>query len=146
MAEAPAKLGTALLGLSEEQLDTRYRKDGWTLRQVVHHLADAQLNGFTRFKLALTEDRPAIKTYEEDLWSETADGREAPVNLSVDLLTALHARWVILLESLTEGGFARTFRHPQRGELRIDDAIQLVAWHSIHHTAHVSKLRERQGW
>jgi uncharacterized damage-inducible protein DinB len=146
MAEAPAKLRTALLGLSEEQLDTRYRKDGWTLRQVVHHLADAQLNGFTRFKLALTEDRPAIKTYEEDLWSETADGREAPVNLSVDLLTALHARWVILLESLTEGGFARTFRHPQRGQLRIDDAIQLYAWHGIHHTAHISTLRERKGW
>jgi uncharacterized damage-inducible protein DinB len=146
MAEAPAKLRTALLGLSEEQLDTRYRKDGWTLRQVVHHLADAQLNGFTRFKLALTEDKPAIKTYEEDLWSETADGRKAPVNLSVDLLTALHARWVILLESLGESGFARTFRHPQRGELRIDDAIQLYAWHSLHHTAHVSQLRERKGW
>jgi hypothetical protein len=80
LAEAPAKLRTALLGLSEEQMDTRYRKDGWTLRQVVHHLADAQLNGFTRFKLALTEDRPAIKTYEEDLWSETVDGREAPAN------------------------------------------------------------------
>ncbi len=121
-------------------------KEGWTLRQVVHHLADAQLNGFTRFKLALTEDRPAIKTYEEDLWSETADGREAPVNLSVDLLTALHARWVILLESLTESGFARTFRHPQRGELRFDDGIQLYAWRGIHHTAHISKLRERTGW
>jgi uncharacterized damage-inducible protein DinB len=146
MEEAPAKLRTALLGLSEEQLDTRYRKDGWTLRQVVHHLADAQLNGFTRFKLALTEDSPAIKTYEEDLWSETADGREAPVNLSVDLLAALHARWVILLKSLTEKEFARTFRHPQRGELRIDDAIQLYAWHCVHHTAHISKLRERKGW
>jgi uncharacterized damage-inducible protein DinB len=146
MAEAPAKLRTALLGLSEDQLDTRYRNDGWTLRQVVHHLADAQLNGFTRFKLALTEDRPAIKTYEEDLWSQTADGRDAPVNLSVDLLTALHARWVILLKSLTEREFARTFRHPQRGELRIDDAIQLYAWHAIHHTAHITQLRERNGW
>jgi uncharacterized damage-inducible protein DinB len=146
LAEAPAKLRTTLLGLSEEQLDTRYRKDRWTLRQVVHHLADAQLNGFTRFKLALTEDRPAIKTYEEDLWSETVDGREAPANLSVDLLTALHARWVILLESLTESGFARSFRHPQRGELRIDDALQLYAWHGIHHTAHISKLRQRNGW
>ncbi|PYX54779.1 MAG: hypothetical protein DMG76_20610 [Acidobacteria bacterium] len=80
------------------------------------------------------------------MWSETADGREAPVNLSVDLLTALHARWVILRESLTESGLAPTFRHPQRGELRIDDAIQLHAWHSIHHAAHVSKLRERKGW
>jgi uncharacterized damage-inducible protein DinB len=146
MEEAPAKLRAALLGLSEEQLDTRYRKDGWTLRQVVHHLADAQLNGFTRFKLALTEDGPAIKTYEENLWSETADGREAPVNLSADLLAALHARWVILLKSLSEGEFARTFLHPQRGELRIDDAIQLYAWHCVHHTAHISRLRERMGW
>src|SRR3982074_3232702 len=146
MAEAPAKLRTALLGLSEEQLDTRYRNDGWTLRQVVHHLAGPQLNGFTRFKLALTEDRPAIKTYEEDLWSQTPDGRDAPVNLSVDLLTALHARWVILLKSLTAREFARTFSHPQRGELRIDDAIQLYAWHGIHHTAHITRLRERKGW
>jgi uncharacterized damage-inducible protein DinB len=146
MAEAPARLCTALLGLSEEQIDTRYREGGWTLRQVVHHLADAQLNGFTRFKLALTEDRPAIKTYEEDLWSETADGREAPVNLSVDLLAALHARWVILLESLTENGFGRSFLHPQRGELPIDHALHLYAWHCVHHTAHISKLRERKGW
>jgi len=146
MEEAPAKLRAALAGLSEEQLDTRYRKDGWTLRQVAHHLADAQLNGFTRFKLALTEDRPAIKTYQEDLWSQTADGCEAPVNLSVDLLAALHARWVILLKSLSEKEFARTFRHPQRGELRIDDAIQLYAWHCVHHTAHIRGLRERMGW
>jgi uncharacterized damage-inducible protein DinB len=146
MEEVPAKLRAAVLGLSEEQLDTRYRKDGWTLRQVAHHLADAQLNGFMRFKLALTEDRPAIKTYEEDLWSETADGREAPVSLSVDLLAALHARWAILLKSLTEREFARTFRHPQRGELRIDDGIQLYAWHRVHHTAHIRGLRERRGW
>jgi len=146
MEQAPANLRAALFGLSEEQLDTRYREHGWTLRKVVHHLADAQLNGFTRFKLALTEERPAIKTYEEDLWSETADGREAPASLSVDLLAALHARWVILLRSLGEREFARTFRHPQRGELRIDDAIQLYAWHSIHHTAHITKLRERKGW
>lgn len=116
------------------------------LRQVVHHLADAQLNGFVRFKLALTEDRPAIKTYEETLWAETVDGREAPVQLSLALLQALHARWVLLLESLSDAEFCRTFRHPQRGKLTLDDALQLYAWHGRHHTAHITGLRERKRW
>lgn len=146
MAEAPQKLRAALQGLTESQIDTRYREGGWTLRQVVHHLADAHLNGFTRFKLALTEERPAIKTYEETLWAETTDGRDAPVELSLNLFEALHARWHILLESLPENGFARTFVHPQRGELRIDDAVQLYAWHCLHHTAHITSLRERKAW
>jgi len=146
MAEAPVKLRAALAGLSDEQLDTRYREGGWMLRQVVHHLADAHLNGFARFKLALTEDNPPIKTYEETLWAETADGRDAPVELSLKLLEALHERWIILLASLREADFARTFSHPQRGAMTIDRAIQLYAWHGIHHAAHISGLRERQGW
>lgn len=146
LAQAPARLRVALSGLSEDQINTRYREGGWTLKQVVHHLADAHLNGFIRFKLALTEERPAIKTYEEALWSETADGRDAPVELSLNLFEALHARWIILLESLPEGAFARTFCHPQRGELSIDKALQLYAWHCVHHTAHITKLRERKGW
>jgi uncharacterized damage-inducible protein DinB len=146
LEEAPTTLRATLAGLTEDQIDTRYREGGWTVRQVVHHLADAQLNGFTRFKLALTEKRPRIKTYEEALWSETADGREAPVELSLRLLEALHARWTILLASLPEDGFARTFRHPQRGELAIDIALQLYAWHCLHHTAHIRGLRERRGW
>lgn len=146
LAEAPAKLRAAVSGLSEVQLNERYREGGWMLRQVVHHLADAQLNGFVRFKLALTEDRPAIKTYEETLWAETPDGREAPVQLSLTLLDALHARWTLLLESLSEADFHRTFRHPQRGELTLDEALQLYAWHGRHHTAHITGLRERKSW
>lgn len=146
IAEAPAKLRAALTGLSEGQLNTRYREGGWMLRQVVHHLADAHINGFTRFKLALTEDNPLIKTYEEDGWAETTDGREAPVELSLQLLDALHARWLLLLRSLAEADFARAFVHPQRGVMTIDKAIQLYAWHGIHHTAHITGLRERAGW
>ena len=102
MAQAPANLRAALAGLSDDQLDTHYREGGWTLRQVVHHLADAHINGFVRFKLALTEDNPPIKTYEETLWAETIDGREAPVELSLKLLEALHERWILLLDSLRE--------------------------------------------
>lgn len=112
----------------------------------MHHLADAHLNGFVRFKLALTEDNPPIKTYEETLWAETRDGREAPVELSLRLLEALHARWGILLDSLAESDFKRSFNHPDRGIMTIDKALQLYAWHSLHHTAHITGLRARQGW
>jgi hypothetical protein len=146
MAEMPKKLSEALRGLNDQQLRVPYRPDGWTPTQVVHHLADAHLNGFVRFKLALTEDLPQIKTYEEALWAETTDGREAPVELSVHLLTALHERWLILLRSLTEEMFGRAFEHPQRGRMTMDKAIQLYAWHGIHHTAHITTLRLRQGW
>jgi uncharacterized damage-inducible protein DinB len=146
IAQAPANLRAALAELSDDQLNTRYREGGWTLRQVVHHLADAHINGFVRFKLALTEDNPLIKTYEEALWAETIDGLEAPVELSLKLLEALHERWVILLNSLRESDFTRSFSHPQHGMMTIDRAIQLYAWHGIHHTAHVTGLRERKGW
>jgi hypothetical protein len=146
ITELPVQLHAALDGLNETQLDTRYRTDGWTLRQVVHHLADAHLNGFVRFKLALTEDNPPIKTYEETLWAETRDGREAPVELSLRLLEALHARWGILLGSLAESDFKRSFNHPDRGIMTIDKALQLYAWHGLHHTAHITGLRARQGW
>jgi uncharacterized damage-inducible protein DinB len=128
MAQAPANLRVALTGLSDDQLDTHYREGGWTLRQVAHHLADAHINGFVRFKLALTEDNPPIKTYEETLWADTVDGREAPV------------------ESLCESDLAKSFSHPQRGVMTIDKAIQLYAWHGVHHTAHITGLRERKGW
>src|SRR5262245_300579 len=146
IAQAPANLRVALAGLSDGQLDTRYREGGWTLRQVTHHLADAHINGFVRFKLALTEVNPPIKTYEETLWAETIDGREAPVELSLKLLEALHERWIILLDSHRESDFAKSFSHPQRGMMTIDKAIQLYAWHGVHHTAHVTGLREREGW
>lgn len=146
MAEMPEKLGTALRGLDDSQLGTPYREGGWTPRQVVHHLADAHVNGFVRFKLALTEDLPPIKTYEETLWAETADGRDAPVEVSLRLLEALHQRWTILLQSLSEPQFACAFSHPQRGLMTIDKAIQLYAWHGIHHTAHITSCRARWGW
>jgi uncharacterized damage-inducible protein DinB len=146
MDETPGKLAEAVTGLSEERLATPYRDGGWTPKQVIHHLADAHLNGFARFKLALTEDTPAIKTYEEALWAETSDGRDAPVELSLKLLAALHQRWTILLDSLSVAEFARAFSHPQRGLMTIDKAIQLYAWHGLHHAAHISAFRARQGW
>jgi uncharacterized damage-inducible protein DinB len=146
MATMSETLGAAVEGLGGEQLGTPYREGGWTPRQVVHHLADAHMNGFVRFKLALTEDLPAIKTYEEDLWAETADGREAPVEVSLRLLAALHQRWMILLEALSAAQLGRAFSHPQRGVMTIDQAIQLYAWHGLHHTAHITGLRERRGW
>jgi uncharacterized damage-inducible protein DinB len=146
MRETPQRLAAAVSGLDEEQLDTPYREGGWTPRQVVHHLTDAHINGFVRFKLALTEDQPPIKTYEEHLWAETADGRDAPVEVSLRLLAALHQRWMILLESLSESQFGRAFSHPQRGRMTIDKAIQLYAWHGLHHSAHITSLRARRGW
>jgi uncharacterized damage-inducible protein DinB len=121
MAQAPANLRAALTDLSDDQLNTGYREGGWTLRQVVHHLADAHINGFVRFKLALTEDNPPI-------------------------IEALHQRWDIRLDSLRESDFARSFSHPDRGLMTIDKAIQLYAWHGAHHTAHITGLRERKGW
>ena len=147
MAEMPQVLAAAVSGLDERQLDTPYREGGWTPRQVVHHLADAHMNGFVRFKLALTEDAPPIKTYEEALWAETADVREAPVEVSLRLLAALHERWLILLRSLSEPQFRRcAFSHPDRGLMTIDKAIQLYAWHGIHHAGQISGLRSRLGW
>jgi DinB family protein len=145
IAELPVKLRAAVEGLSDTRLNQPYRPEGWSSRQVVHHLADEHVNGFTYFKMAITEDEPVVKTYDEPLWAETEDAREASIELSLDLLTALHARWVILLNSLDEKGFARGYIH-RRGRISIDDGIQLYAWHSLHHTAHIIKLREREGW
>lgn len=145
VAALPANLRAALDGLSEARLDRRYRPGGWTARQVVHHLADEHINAFTYFKMAVTEDEPVVKTYDEPRWAETEDARAAPVELSVNLLTGLHARWVVLLNSLDEKGFGRAYIH-RRGRVSIDDAIQLYAWHGLHHTAHIAGLREREGW
>ncbi|HKZ31557.1 MAG TPA: putative metal-dependent hydrolase [Vicinamibacteria bacterium] len=147
MAQMPKQLEAAVSGLDDRQLGTPYREGGWTLRQVVHHLADAHLNGFVRFKLALTEELPPIKTYEEALWAETADGRDGPVELSLQLLGALHQRWMILLRSVSGPQFGGcAFSHPQRGLMTIDKAIQLYAWHGVHHTAQITGFRARQGW
>ena len=141
IADLPAHLRSAVAGLSNEQLDQRYRAGGWTLRQVVHHLADEHLNAFAYFKMALTEDDPVIKQYDEPAWAATPDARSAPVDLSLDLLKALHARWVLLLTSLDNDQFLRTYTH-RRGRLTLDHAIQLYSWHCRHHTAHITNFRK----
>jgi hypothetical protein len=145
MAALPAGLRAAVGGLTEAQFDRRYRPGGWTARQVVHHLADEHVNAFTYFKMALTEDEPVIKTYDEPRWAETEDARAAPVESSLNLLSGLHARWAVLLNSLDDESFGRAYIH-RRGRVSIDDGIQLYAWHGLHHAAHIVGLREREGW
>ncbi|TAK56915.1 MAG: putative metal-dependent hydrolase, partial [Bacteroidetes bacterium] len=130
--ETPAKLKAAIAGLNNAQLDTPYREGGWTVRQVVHHLPDSHLNAYVRFKLTLTEDTPAIKTYEEHLWAELFDARTAPIEPSLQLLESLHVRWVMLLRSMTEGDFLRKFNHPENGILPLDNLLQIYGWHGRH--------------
>ncbi len=144
--ETPAKLRSAVAGLSEAQLDTPYREGGWTVRQVVHHLADSHMNAFVRFKLAMTEDQPAVKTYEQQLWAELADAKVAPVETSLALLESLHKRFVILLRSMSAADFGRTMNHPEQGIVNLDRYLSQYAWHGRHHVAHITSLRERMGW
>ncbi len=144
--ETPARLRAAASGLSDARLDTPYREGGWTVRQVVHHLADSHMNSYVRFRLALTESEPTIKPYDQALWAELHDARTAPVELSLALFEALHQRWVLLLKSLEAADFARTFRHPERGTMTLDQNLALYAWHGRHHVAHITSLAERMGW
>jgi len=144
--ETPANVRKAVAELTPDRLDTPYREGGWTLRQVIHHLADSQLQGYVRFRLALTEEEPTIKPYDEKQWAELVDAKSAPVEPSLDLLDAIHRRWVFLLESLSASDFARRLNHPERGVLSLDVNLSLFAWHPRHHTAHVTSLRERMGW
>lgn len=147
IAAAPARMREAVAGLSESQLDTPYREGGWTVRQVVHHVPDSHLNAYTRLKLALTEDDPVIRPYDEAAWAGLADSRDTPIDVSLTLLESLHARWAGLLRSLSAEDFRRTFRHPDHpGILTIDWLIGMYAWHSRHHVAHITSLRERMGW
>jgi uncharacterized damage-inducible protein DinB len=141
----PGNMKDAVAGLSDAQLDTPYRDGGWTLRQVVHHVADSHMNAYVRLKLALTEESPAIKPYDEKLWAELPDSRLS-VEVSIALLEMLHARWSVLLRSLKNDTWARTWRHPEHGERTLDYLLQLYAWHSRHHVGHVRSLRERKGW
>src|SRR6267143_1609453 len=145
IAEAPAKLRAAVEGLTSEQLDTPYRNGGWTVRQVVHHVPDSHMNAYLRFKFGLTEDAPAIKTYEEKDWATTPEVAATPVGVSLALLDALHLRWVALLRALTPQQFARTIKHPEWGAPSLDAMLALYAWHGRHHTAHVTALRQRMG-
>jgi uncharacterized damage-inducible protein DinB len=146
IAEAPARLRTAVEGLSESQLDTPYRPEGWTVRQVVHHVPDSHLNSYVRYKLALTEDEPTIKTYAEDRWAELADTKATPIEVSLTLLDSLHARWVQLLKSLSDEQWQRSFRHPELGSMNLEKALALYAWHGKHHVSHITELRKRMSW
>ena len=143
---APGELRQAIAGLSAEQLDTPYRSDGWTVRQVVHHLTDSHLNGYVRTKWILTEDDPGIKAYDQTLWAELSDARSGDVELSLPLLESLHGRWCETLRALPEEAWARTFQHPQWGSVPMDTNVALYAWHGAHHIAHINGLRARQGW
>ena len=146
IALAPANFRAAVRGLNEPQLDTPYRPGGWTLRQTVHHVADSHMNSFIRFRLALTENEPTVKGYDQAAWGELADARTAPVEASLEIIQNLHFRWVMLLKTLAAEDFARTFRHQEMGLVRLDTNLALYAWHGRHHCAHITGLRERSGW
>jgi uncharacterized damage-inducible protein DinB len=146
IAELPVRVRAAVAELSSEQLDTPYRPGGWTVRQVVHHLADSHMNAFIRFKLALTENEPTIKPYSEKAWAETSEARTAPIDPSLHMIDGMHERWTILLQEMKAADFARTFRHPERGVMTLDTTVALYAWHSKHHVAHITGLRKRMGW
>jgi len=147
IAALPGEFRRAFAGLTLAQLDTPYRDGGWTVRQVAHHVPDSHLNAYVRFKLALTEENPAIKPYEEKRWAETPEVAATPVDVSLALLEALHLRWVTLLRALAPADFARTVQHPEwKRPPSLDDFLAMNAWHGRHHTAHVTTLRERKQW
>ena len=146
LRELPAKLRVAAAGLNDVQLNTPYREGGWTVRQVVHHVADSHANSYVRFKLALTEDWPTVKPYDEAAWARLADSAAVPVDVSLALTEALHTRWVALLESLSDADFQRGYVHPESGRQTLALALAIYAWHSLHHTAHITRLREQHGW
>jgi hypothetical protein len=146
IAAAPAKLRAAVRGLDDAQLDTPYRPDGWTVRQVVHHVPDSHANAFIRCKLALTEDTPTIKPYDQDAWSKLEDARSTPIETSLILLEALHDRWVRILNAMSPSDFDRKLIHPENGIMSLDHVVANYEWHSRHHVAHITNLRTRNGW
>jgi len=146
IAEAPERLQQAVTGLNGKQLDTPYREGGWTVRQVVHHLADSDLNAYVRYKLALTEDNPTIKLFREAAWADLADSRVTPIDVSLTLVDNLHARWVVLLRSMKAEEWERTLTHPETGVMSLDKMLGLYAWHGAHHVAHITELRKRNQW
>jgi hypothetical protein len=146
IAGLPSRMRQAVAGLQEGQLETPYREGGWTVRQVVHHVPDSHLNAYIRFKWALTEDAPTIKPYDETAWATLKDSTLTPVEVSLTLLDSLHARWTVLLQSLSEQDFQRKFTHPDSGPHDVDWLLQLYSWHGDHHVAHITSLRERMKW
>ncbi|MDP5273876.1 YfiT family bacillithiol transferase [Chengkuizengella axinellae] len=145
MDEAPKILRAAVEGLNEEQLNTPYRPEGWTIRQVVHHLSDSHMNGFIRFKWTLTEDTPTIKAYNQKGWAQLSDSFE-DIQVSLTLFESLHNKWVSLLKSLSPNNFESTFIHPELGSVSLKTALGIYAWHGEHHTAHITSLKSRMGW
>ena len=146
IAALPRNIRAAVAGLTDAQLDTPYRPGGWTVRQLVHHVADSHMNGFIRLKLALTEDTPTIKPYDEKSWARLAD-TSLPIEISLAILDNVHARWDVINRGLTPDHFQRTFFHPEmQKHLTIDAHVQLYGWHSNHHVAHITGLRQREGW
>jgi hypothetical protein len=146
IAELPEQLKQAVTGLTGKQLDTPYREGGWTVRQVVHHLADSHMSAYCRYKLALTEDNPAVSSFKEAAWAELADSRVTPVDVSLALVENLHARWVVLLRSLKSADWERTLTHSQAGAMSLNLLLGLYAWHGAHHVAHITALRRRSQW
>jgi hypothetical protein len=143
---APIQLRIAVDCLSDDQLDTPYRPGGWTVRQIVHHICDSNLNSYIRFKMALTEDNPVIKLWDQERWAELIDAKTTPVNFSLNLLDSLHIRWVIFLRSLSDMDFTRTFIHPESGGVSVERNIWNYLWHSRHHIAQITGLRQRMDW
>jgi uncharacterized damage-inducible protein DinB len=146
IADAPARFRQAVDGLSDDQLDTPYRDGGWTVRDLVHHLPDSHMNAYIRVKLGLTEESPSIKTYDEAAWAVLPEPGITPPEVSLALLDAVHVRWVNTLRTMGEGDWSRTIQHPEWGAMRLDQLLGLYAWHGRHHVAHVTRLRERNGW
>jgi uncharacterized damage-inducible protein DinB len=143
---APRRLRDAVRGLSESQIDTPYRPEGWTVRQVVHHVADSHVHGYLRCKHVLTEDQPTLETYEQDDWAALDDAREAPLEPSLSVLDGVHDRWAMVLERLPADAWSRGAHHPESGDVTLDDLLALYVWHGDHHVAHLTALRDREGW
>jgi uncharacterized damage-inducible protein DinB len=146
IASTPGHFRVAVSGLTDEQLDTPYRPGGWTVRQVVHHVPDSHMNAYVRFKLALTEDVPTIKPYDEAAWALLEDSRSTPIETSLALLALIHDRWLRIMRSLDDTAFQRRYRHPDTGNHPLEYLLALYAWHGVHHTAHITGLRERMSW
>jgi len=142
----PVQLRKSVEKLTDAQLDTPYRADGWTLRQVVHHVADSHVNAYIRFKFGLTEDVPTIKPYAEGLWAELPEAKTGPVDMSLQLVDATHRRWLACVRGLPAVAFSRTFMHPESGTMNLAQQLALYAWHGCHHVAHITALRQAKGW
>jgi uncharacterized damage-inducible protein DinB len=146
MAALPQRFRKAVSGLSDSQLSTPYREGGWNVRQLIHHVPDSHLNAYIRCKLALTEDSPTIKPYDQEAWANLADSALTPAEVSLSLLEAVHTRWVTLLRALTPDDFQRKFNHPETGVQSVDSTLAFYAWHGNHHLGHITALRERMQW